>query len=57
MPEFSIKSLPEVFVSDTAISKQVSEALARGHSRERLRGRLQQNTGASNARRLLQKTE
>jgi len=34
MPEFSIKSLPEVFVSDTAISKPVSEAVARGQLRK-----------------------
>lgn len=34
MPEFSIKSLPEVFVSETAISKAVSEAMARGQLRK-----------------------
>lgn len=34
MPEFSIKSLPEVFVSDTAISKPVSEAVARRQLRK-----------------------
>ena len=34
MPEFSIKSLPEVFVSDTAISKAVSDAVARGQLRK-----------------------
>lgn len=34
MPDFSIKSLPEIFVSETAISKAVSEAVARGHLRK-----------------------
>lgn len=34
MPEFSIDALPEVFVSDTAISKAVSEAVARGKLRK-----------------------
>jgi integrase len=34
MPEFSIDALPEVFVSDTAISKAVSDALARGRLRK-----------------------
>jgi hypothetical protein len=34
MPEFSVTTLPEVFVSDTAISKAVSEAVARGHLRK-----------------------
>lgn len=34
MPEFSIRSLPEVFVSETAISKAVSEAVARGQLRK-----------------------
>src|SRR3546814_12696272 len=34
MPEFSIDAMPEVFVSDTAISKAVSEALARGKLRK-----------------------
>lgn len=34
MPEFSIESMPEIFVSDTAISKAVSEALARGKLRK-----------------------
>jgi len=34
MPEFSVADMPEVFVSDTAISKAVSEALARGKLRK-----------------------
>ena len=34
MPEFSIDAMPEVFVSDTAISKAVSEAVARGKLRK-----------------------
>lgn len=34
MPEFSVADLPEIFVSDTAISKQVSEAVARGKLRK-----------------------
>lgn len=34
MPEFSLAKMPEVFVSDTAISKSVSEALARGKLRK-----------------------
>jgi hypothetical protein len=34
MPEFSVAAMPEVFVSDTAISKAVSEALARGKLRK-----------------------
>lgn len=34
MPEFSIDALPEVFVSDTAISKAVSDAMARGRLRK-----------------------
>ena len=34
MPESSLSELPEVFVSDTTISKPVSEALARGELRK-----------------------
>lgn len=34
MPEFSISAMPEIFVSDTAISKAVSEAAARGKLRK-----------------------
>ncbi|MBE0532146.1 MAG: Fic family protein [Rhodospirillales bacterium] len=34
MPEFSVAAMPEVFVSDTAISKAVSEAVARGRLRK-----------------------
>ena len=34
MPEFSVDAMPEVFVSDTAISKAVSEAVARGKLRK-----------------------
>ena len=34
MPKFSAAAMPEVFVSDTAISKAVSEALARGQLRK-----------------------
>ena len=34
MPDFSVETMPEVFVSDTAISKAVSEALARGQLRK-----------------------
>ncbi len=34
MPGFSVENMPEVFVSDTAISKAVSEALARGQLRK-----------------------
>ena len=34
MPGFSVDNMPEVFVSDTAISKAVSEALARGQLRK-----------------------
>jgi hypothetical protein len=34
MPGFSVEAMPEVFVSDTAISKAVSEALARGQLRK-----------------------
>lgn len=34
MPEFSVAAMPEVFVSDTAISKAVSDAVARGQLRK-----------------------
>lgn len=34
MPAFSLAKMPEVFVSDTSISKPVSEALARGELRK-----------------------
>lgn len=34
MPVFSLETLPEVFVSDSAISKAVSEALSRGKLRK-----------------------
>lgn len=34
MPGFSLNALPEVFVSDTAISRTVSEAVARGRLRK-----------------------
>ena len=34
MPKFSISAMPEIFVSDTAISKTVSEAVARGQLRK-----------------------
>jgi hypothetical protein len=34
MPELSISAMPEIFVSDTAISKAVSEAVARGQLRK-----------------------
>ena len=34
MPEFSISTMPEIFVSDAAISKAVSEAVARGQLRK-----------------------
>jgi len=34
MPEFSVEAMPEVFVSDTTISKAVSEAVARGKLRK-----------------------
>ncbi|TNE38573.1 MAG: cell filamentation protein Fic [Alphaproteobacteria bacterium] len=34
MPKFSVANMPEVFVSDTAISKAVSEAAARGELRK-----------------------
>ena len=34
MPEFSVETLPEVFVSETAISKAVSDAAARGQLRK-----------------------
>ena len=34
MPEFSVDIMPEVFVSDTAISKAVSEAVTRGKLRK-----------------------
>ena len=34
MPEYSISAMPEIFVSDTAISKVVSEAVARGQLRK-----------------------
>lgn len=34
MPEFSIAALPEVFVSDSSISKAVYEAVERGHLRK-----------------------
>ena len=34
MPEFSVDAMPEVFVSDTSISKAVSEAVARGKLRK-----------------------
>ena len=34
MPEFSIDAMPEVFVSETAISKAVSAAVARGRLRK-----------------------
>lgn len=34
MPEFSIAALPEVFVSDSSISKAVYEAVDRGHLRK-----------------------
>ena len=34
MPEFSIAALPEVFVSDSAISKAVYEAVERGQLRK-----------------------
>ena len=34
MPTFSVETMPEVFVSDTAISKAVSDALARGRLRK-----------------------
>jgi hypothetical protein len=33
-PKFSIGAMPEIFVSDTAISKAVSEAMARGQLRK-----------------------
>lgn len=33
MPRFSVEAMPEVFVSDTAISRAVSRALARGQER------------------------
>ena len=39
MPEFSLANLPEIFVSDTSISKPVSEAVERGQLR-RLASRL-----------------
>jgi len=39
MPEFSVANLPEIFVSDTSISKPVSEAVERGQLR-RLASRL-----------------
>lgn len=39
MPEFSIANLPEVFVSDTSVSRPVSEAVDRGQLR-RLASRL-----------------
>ncbi len=39
MPEFSVANLPEIFVSDTAISKLVSDAVERGQLR-RLASRL-----------------
>jgi hypothetical protein len=39
MPEFSLADLPEIFVSDTSISKSVSEAVERGKLR-RLASRL-----------------
>ncbi len=34
MPEFSVSAMPEIFVSDTTISKAVSEAVARGQLRK-----------------------
>lgn len=34
MPEFRVDAMPEVFVSDTAISKAVSEAVSRGKLRK-----------------------
>lgn len=34
MPEFSLTALPEVFVSDTSISKSVSDAVERGQLRK-----------------------
>ena len=34
MPEFSIDAMPEVFVSETAISRAVSAAVARGQLRK-----------------------
>src|SRR3546814_13993139 len=34
MPDFSVNALPEVFVSDTSISKPVSEAVDRGELRK-----------------------
>lgn len=34
MPDFSLEAMPEVFVSDTSISKAVSEAVARGKLRK-----------------------
>lgn len=34
MPEFSVATMPEVFVSDTAISKAVSEGVGRGQLRK-----------------------
>lgn len=36
MSEFSLDSIPEVFVSDTAISKAVSDAVSRGKLGSRL---------------------
>jgi hypothetical protein len=39
MPQFSVANLPEIFVSDTSISKPVSEAVERGQLR-RLASRL-----------------
>ncbi|MXY66487.1 MAG: cell filamentation protein Fic, partial [Gammaproteobacteria bacterium] len=34
MPKFSVDTMPEVFVSDTVISKAVSAAVARGKLRK-----------------------
>lgn len=34
MPEFSVSNMPEIFVSDTSISKAVFDAVARGHLRK-----------------------
>ncbi len=34
MPKFSVDAMPEVFVSETAISKAVSAAVARGQLRK-----------------------
>ena len=54
MPEFSVANLPEIFVSDTSISKPVSEAVERGQLR-RLASRLYTRNLTEDAARLVRR--